>query len=334
MADNRLETAKNLLKTGKVNEARKMLEGFLKENQSHMYGWWLYAETWPSVEDKQRVWGYCLRLNPDSVEAKQALAALSVETNASLRSMPGRDVPAPRKKTNMSFAIFAAIAGALIVSIIGVTVLTLLSQPAAAIDPAPYRHLQPAEYYLYVPTNYSSDREWPLFIGMHGSGGSGLDCWNLWQTYAEEEGYILLCPSIPGDAAQGYRSDVAENIVWKTVGEVQKQYRVSQRMFFAGVSGGAYFVQIFAAHYPNHVSGLAILSTGYVGPEMQARVPVLVAIGGADNPASIQANEELVASLTRNGFDVQYKVFPLVGHRVTNEGRKLTIELFRKTIGK
>ena len=333
MADNRLEIAKNLLKRGKVNEARRILEGFLKENRAHTYGWWLYAETWPSVEDKRKVWGYCLRLNPDSTEAKQALAALSVETNASLRNGQGKDAHTPRKKTKFSFTAFATFAGVFIVSVIAVTIMIVVSQPAAAIDPAPYRFAQPVEYYLYVPTNYSSDREWPLFVGIHGSGASGLDCWNLWQTYAEKEGYILLCPSIPGDV-RGFRVDIGENTVWKAVGEVQKKYRVSQRMFFAGVSGGAYFIQFFAAHYPNHVSGLAILSTGYVGPQMQARVPVLVAIGGADNPTSIQANEELVSYLTQNGFDVQYKVFPLVGHRVSNEGRKLTIELFRKTIGK
>jgi hypothetical protein len=34
------------------------------------------------------------------------------------------------------------------------------------------------------------------------------------------------------------------------------------------------------------------------------------------------------------GFDVQYKVLPGVGHTVTKEGVDLTIELFRKTIGK
>ncbi|MBK9206914.1 MAG: hypothetical protein IPL71_00830 [Anaerolineales bacterium] len=58
MADNRLEIAKNLLKRGKVKEARQILEGFLKENRAHTYGWRLYAETWSSVEDKRKVWGY------------------------------------------------------------------------------------------------------------------------------------------------------------------------------------------------------------------------------------------------------------------------------------
>lgn len=330
MADNRLEVAKNLLKTGKVNEARQILEGFLKENRAHTYGWCLYAETWPAVEDKRRVWGYCLRLNPDSTEAKQALAALNVETNASLQTTQRKDMPKAGKKTSFTFIAFATFGGVLIVSVIAVTLMFLASQPE---DPAPYRHVQPVEYYLYVPTNYSNDREWPLFVGIHGSGGSGLECWNLWQSYAEKEGFILLCPTIPGDGG-GYRSDVGESVVWSAVGEVQKNYRVSQRMFFAGFSAGAYFIQIFAAHYPNHVSGLAILSTGYVGPGTQARVPVLVAIGGADNPESIRANEELVSYLSRNGFDVQYEVFPGVGHRVTNEAKKLTIELFRKTIGK
>jgi predicted esterase len=189
------------------------------------------------------------------------------------------------------------------------------------------------EYYLYVPKNYSPDREWPLFVGLHGSGSSGLECWNLWQAYAKREDFLLLCPSIPGEVG-GYYQDVGERTVWSAVGQVRQDYRVSSRLFLAGFSAGAYFIQGFALHYPQSVSGLAILSTGYFVPGLQTRVPILVAIGGSDHPDSIRANQQLVSSLTENGFDVQYKIFPGVGHEVNNDAKSLTIELFRKTIGK
>ena len=132
----------------------------------------------------------------------------------------------------------------------------------------------------------------------------------------------------------GYYQDVGESTVWSAVKEVQREYRVSTRMFFAGFSAGAYFIQGFAYHYPNAVSGLAILSTGYYVQGIQSHVPMLLVIGGADHPDSIRANEEFFSYMKQNGFDIQYKTLPGVGHWATNDTKELTIELFRKTIGK
>ncbi len=191
------------------------------------------------------------------------------------------------------------------------------------------------EYYLYVPKAYSEDREWPLFVGIHGSGGSGLDCWNLWQTHADKEGFILLCPSIPGDP-DGSQQDVGENTVWSAIGAVKSEHRVKPRMFFTGFSAGAFFIQGFTYHYPQYVSGLSILSAGnYLDPNMFAElVPILVVIGDQDNADAVQTSQMFVRDLSQFGFDVQYELMPGIGHTVTKDGVKLTIDLFRKTIGK
>jgi alpha/beta superfamily hydrolase len=330
MAEDRLEVAKNLLKMGKTVDARQVLEAFLKDDRNHIHAWYLYSEAWTNVEDKKRVWGYCLRFNPDSAEAKRALSVLNDTTNNQTQFVKRNKLPAPKKKTDIVFTMFSGCAGLLIVCVIGWTINFLISQPD---DPSPYRHVQPVEYYLYVPDDYSSDHVWPLFVGIHGSGGSGLDCWNMWQTYAEKEGFILLCPTIPGDAG-GYYSDVGERTVWGAVGEVQRDYRVSPRMFLAGFSAGAYFVQFFTSHYPDSVSGLAILSTGYYVEGFQPRMPILVAIGGADNRESLRKNEIFVNYMNQNGFDVEYHVLPGVGHWPSGKMKQLTIELFRETIGK
>ncbi len=202
-------------------------------------------------------------------------------------------------------------------------------------DPQQYRHVQPVEYYLYVPKAYSADREWPLFVGIHGAGSNGLECWHLWQSYADKEGFILLCPSIPGESF-GFRLDVGESTVLNAIREVQKSYRVQSRMFFAGFSAGAYFIQAFNYHYPQSVSGLAILSAGnYVDPSaFTFLIPVLVVIGDSDDPVAVQSSQVFVNQLAAHRFDVQYKVMPGVGHALTEDGADLTIRLFRKTIGK
>jgi predicted peptidase len=198
-------------------------------------------------------------------------------------------------------------------------------------DPANYKHTQPVEYYLYVPKGYSGDKEWPLFVGIHGAGSSGMECWNLWQSSADKEGFILLCPTIPGDAT-GYYQDVGENTVWNAINAVKKEYRVKPRMFFSGFSAGAFFIQGFAFHYPEYVNGLSILSSGvYLNPRVfRLLIPMSVVIGDQDDSVAVQTSKLFVNDLQVIGFDVHYEVLPNVGHTVTQKGVDLTIDLFRK----
>jgi hypothetical protein len=92
-----LELATGLIKLNRNIEARRIVEAFLKRHRHHMYAWWLYAETWPNPEDKKRIWGYCLRFNPDSEEAKKALAFLNGEGQF-INAVPSRNKIKPRKK--------------------------------------------------------------------------------------------------------------------------------------------------------------------------------------------------------------------------------------------
>jgi predicted esterase len=211
-------------------------------------------------------------------------------------------------------------------------IITYNSIPA---DPAKHRHETPIEYYLYVPRNYSSDREWPLFVGIHGSGGSGLECWNLWQSFADREGFILLCPSIADSGGGWYQAD-GETKVFSAINQVRSEYHMAPREFLAGFSAGAQFVQGFAFKYPQYVSGVSVLSAGnYYRPTPSAKgIPFLVVIGDQDDPVAVADSKSLVLMLKQDGFDVQYLVLPGVGHTVTDTGRQLTIALFRKAIGK
>ncbi len=333
MLQQNLEQASELVKAGRLEEARQILELVIRDDRHNISVWQLYADTWPKAKDKIRVWQVCLRYNLANPQAQQALAQLtSKRENTEPKAEGPLASPAERGKTTsipwllwISIGLFVFVLAAVVIGI-------KMMSPK---DPAEYRHTEPVEYYLYVPESYTADREWPLFVGVHGAGGTGLDCWNLWQTHAEKEGFILLCPSIPGDAS-GFYQDVGERTVWSAVGAVKKNYRVKQQMFMSGFSAGAFFIQGFTYHYPQYVSGLSILSAGvYLNPSMFVNlVPMVVVIGGADNPNAVQTSQMFVSDLQKFGFDVQYTVLPGVGHVVTNEGIDLTIELFRRTAGK
>jgi hypothetical protein len=333
MTDDRLERAIGLVQSGNMEVARELLELILKEDRHSIPIWHWYAQTWPKDADKIRVWEVCLRYNPENQLAQKALRDLKFIQSRQNSTEAKIPVPqASKRGTSPLPWLFWASMGLLAVAALFVWVLVKNSAPE---DPQQYKHVQPVEYYLYVPKTYSAEQEWPLFVGIHGAGGSGLDCWNLWQSYADNEGFILLCPSIPGNSS-GFYQDVGENTVWSAIGEVKKEYRVRSRMFFSGFSAGAYFIQGFTYHYPQYVNGLSILSAGlYLNPNMFAElIPMLVVIGDNDNATAVQTSQLFVRDLRQFGFDVDYELMPGVGHVVTKDGVKLTIDLFRKTISK
>lgn len=331
MADNSLEQAIQLIQAGKIEAARQQLEHIIKNDRGNIPAWHWYAQTWPHDKEKVRIWQACLHFNPTSEQARQALQGLKFDPQTLPNLETKKSTSISRKADSASWLMWGLIA-LLAGFAIFAWVLVKNSTPK---DPGSYKHVQPVEYYLYVPKAYSADKEWPLFVGVHGAGGNGLQCWNLWQAYAEKEGFILLCPSIPG-SPDGFYQDVGESTVWSAIGEVKKEYRVRQRMFLSGFSAGAFFIQGFTYHYPGYVSGLSILSSGlYLDPAMFPElIPMLVVIGDRDDAYAVQESQIFVDGLRGYGFDVQYKVMPGIGHTVTDDGVKSTIELFRKTIGK
>ena len=332
MSDDRLEQAISLMQAGKIEDARKLLELIMKDDRNNIQAWHWYAATWPKASDKVRVWEVCLRYNPTSQLAQEALKDLKFIQPQ--KADPETMIPARVARTQTPLSRWLVWVSIILLAGIA-TFAWVAIRNSAPKDPLQFKHVQPVEYYLYVPESYSADQEWPLFVHIHGAGGSGLECWQVWQSYADKEGFILLCPSIPGDAS-GFYQDVGENTVWSAVGEVKKEYRIKKRMFFTGFSAGAFFIQGFTYHYPQYVSALSILSSGfYFRPNLFPEViPMVVVIGDRDNPDAVRTSQAFVTGLREFGFDIQYEVMTGVGHTVTKDGVNLTIELFRKTLGR
>jgi len=334
MADDRLERAIALVQSGKMEDARELLELVLKEDRNNIPAWHWYAETWQKANDKMRVWEVCLRYNPTNELAQEALKDLKFIQSE--KAIPETILPAGvvRTQTRASQSQWLVWIG--IGLLTGIAIFAWVTvRNSAPKDPEPYKHTQPVEYYLYAPKAYSADQEWPLFVGIHGAGGSGLDCWNLWQSYADKEEFILLCPSIPGNP-DGFYYEVGESTVWSAVGQVKKDYRIRPRMFLSGFSAGAFFVQGFVYRYPQYVSGVSILSAGsYDKINLNSKdVPFLIVIGNQDHPFSVEQSGLFAQYLEQEGFDVQYALLPGIGHAVTRDGVNLTIELFRKIVNK
>ncbi len=195
----------------------------------------------------------------------------------------------------------------------------------------PYYRADPTEYYLYLPSSYTAEIEWPVFVGIHGFGSDGTACLDLWQAYADQEGFVLVCPSL-GDENGGWYQDEGERTLRAILKEVKKECRVQNKIFLAGFSAGAQFVQGFAFANPKSVSGVAVLSSGnYYEPSSGASsVPFLVVIGDQDFPAGLKSARQFSELLKQAGFVIDLHILPGVKHEISSQAMELTLEFYRK----
>ena len=366
MGDDPLKTAIDLIRSGQQRSAQEILQALLKEDVHNIPAWFWYVETCTTVDQRIQILEACSICNPDDPQVRSVLGTLRnqqprsnpdskiealpsfqhpkaldrMETPNEVRATlpkPGagglkerekpREEQSRKKPRPIGVTVMWLMVGILLVGFAYLLIALINSNPA---DPGPHRFTQPIEYYLYVPKGYAASRAWPLFIGIHGSGGTGLECWNLWQPYAEREGFILLCPSIP-DQGGGWYQDDGERYTWAAINQVTGQYNIKPRYFLAGFSAGAAFVQGFFIHYPESVQAVAILSAGVYRlpfPLMGGGTPVLIVIGDRDDPAAIDGSLQFNQALINNGLSVTYWLLPGVGHQVTNKTRQLTVDFF------
>ena len=202
-----------------------------------------------------------------------------------------------------------------------------------AIRPSSYLREAPSEYYIYFPEKYTENRTWPLFIGIHGAGGTGRDCWSSWQEFADDYGFILVCPSL-ADETGGWLQEAGEEKLINIINSVYREASVRNQVFLVGFSAGAQFVQGFAFSHARFVSGVSVLSSGnfYSPPANTSSIPFLVIVGETDNDSRVEGARQFSENLRNLGYFTQFHILPNVAHEISPEARKLTISFFNRVL--
>ena len=216
-------------------------------------------------------------------------------------------------------------------------VVSLLANACSAVpiqeapDPADYLYETPSIYYLYTPENYTPDQKWPVFVGIHPEGGTGLDCWNTWQSYADRDGFVLVCPSL-AEADGNWHRQSGLIALADILNQVARDVSIQEKFFFAGYSAGGQFVQAIMIEYSQIMSGAAILAAPYYyPPDTQARdIPVLVIIGQSEPSVAVQSAQLYVDQLRQDGYNVVAEFPTGLDHRLTRAMVEKTLELFRQ----
>ena len=177
-------------------------------------------------------------------------------------------------------------------------------------------------YRLFVPTAYTGDKELPLIVFMHGTGGDEGTVFDderydegAIEEAAEKHGVLVVSPD--GRGITEYRG-IGENDVFNVLAEVQKNYRVDpDRIYLTGHSmggtGGAYL----ALHHPDQFAAVAPLAAAYSFPWLArnaTHVPFLW-IGGADDlEFYLRGVGAGVERMRKFGVPVKLEIQPGEGH--------------------
>lgn len=178
-------------------------------------------------------------------------------------------------------------------------------------------------YALYIPEDYTPDKEWPVLLGLHYSTGSGADYIINWQMTAQKRGYILLCPDSDDNVHWGTSSD--EQRVKALLKRIMDKYNVDKdRIYITGFSAGAHFsyylglkyTNIFKAIIPIGGSIFKFYDRGDISLSKAAgkHIPVYIIHGTEDNTVLVDEARRSKDILLKYGYEVEYEEIQGHGH--------------------
>lgn len=118
-------------------------------------------------------------------------------------------------------------------------------------------------YEIYLPTSYSSDKEWPLLM-IFDSEGRAKNTLNLFRTAAEEQGYILASPNL------NLKTRSADSIVKTATDMMFNLFSAinidKSQVFAAGMAEGAQVASTIPLFYKD-LAGVMAIGNSFVNPK-------------------------------------------------------------------
>ena len=188
-------------------------------------------------------------------------------------------------------------------------------------------------YWLYVPSNYTPDRAWPLVITLHGTYGFESASAQImeWKALAQEKGFIVAAPNMR--SVQGVLPVV--RVLWfedlktddksilSVLDEVSAKYRIdSKAVLLSGFSAGGFPMYYTGLLHPERFNMLIARSCNSdvelfdkvtqiqekAGRMAEVRKTPVVIFWGKDDPGIQEHCWNAVQYFSNHGFtDFQHK---------------------------
>lgn len=186
-----------------------------------------------------------------------------------------------------------------------------------------HEQFEGSEYYLYVPSDASMNKSYPLFVALHGDEGDPQEAiiW-YWSTIWEDrKDFILLAPRAPYANGSWWQDNEGHD-QWLTqlIDTILSQYNIDlERIHLYGHSGGATFLGYFALiHQDRYASvGYCIGGFFYDYQPYQCKIPARM-VDGTDDFLYDHVTD-LVNELESREHEVDFVEIPNWGHDVHEE---------------
>lgn len=182
-------------------------------------------------------------------------------------------------------------------------------------------------FWLYVPENYTPDREWPLVMALHGGSGSGRQFLWSWLRDARSFGAILVAPTAVGNtwAISGEDQDTPN--LKRILEFVQSEWNVHpKQMLMTGMSDGGTFTYVSGLDEVSPFTHLAPVSAAFhpmlapmVAPERIDGLPIHIVHGALDWMFPAAMAQEAQATLSAAGAKVVYRELADLSHTYPRE---------------
>lgn len=201
-------------------------------------------------------------------------------------------------------------------------------------------HGTPERYTVYVPEDYTADKQWPLIVFLHGAGERGDDneaprmqgIAEVIEKTPERVPAIVLIPQCPKDQIWNTRHDQLEALMATT----RDEYNIDDaRIYLTGLSMGGYGTWLWGALHTDTFAALIPICGGGDPHDIQklldvgggnpygsmasrlralATVPIWAFHGAEDEAVPVDRSRFMVEEIKKRGGNVKYTEYEGVGH--------------------
>jgi poly(3-hydroxybutyrate) depolymerase len=174
-------------------------------------------------------------------------------------------------------------------------------------------------FYVFVPSSLNVARPVPAVLLIHGGGGKGPDLMAAWKTFAEQNGIILVGPTLP--LGGNFETAVAPQLYPMIMDAARKEWNIdSKRVYLFGVSAGGYTVFDACMFDSEYFAGggvfAAVITPDYdwILQQAKRKLPIAIYLGDHDEFFTVAQAHSTRDLLAANGFPVRLTIFPNLDH--------------------
>jgi len=220
-------------------------------------------------------------------------------------------------------------------------VLTIL---VAAIAGAQTRHIQTGfldrtvrvagatyRFQIYVPSDYTPDKQWPVLVDLHGNGAQGDD--GIRQTAhfladqirMQRSRFPLIVVFPQAAVGTTWNTRAMQDMVLAEIDATETEFHGDpNRLYLSGFSMGGAGVYEVSARWPERFAALLAIS-GFVRADLAQvvariqRIPLKIVHGALDERVPVDGARRLAAELKTAGAPVEYIEYSDARHGPTAE---------------